>query len=93
MRYARRINYVDAVQYTGDNIKEVADFMGVTEDALKPHNIPNTDDCDCIDFLTPNGVVMAFKGDWVCRDSSGKYYPCIDEVFRATYYVNGEGND
>ena len=84
MRYARKILYVDAVQFNGKNIKEIADFMGIEdEDSLKSTQ-------EYLHIITPNGCVNAFIGDWVCRDSSGNYYPCIDEVFRATYYVEGE---
>ena len=34
---------------------------------------------------TPNGVVTAKMGDWICMDVEGLYYPCVDSVFRKTH--------
>ena len=30
-------------------------------------------------------VVVAMPGDWIVRDVSGKYYPCLVDIFEATY--------
>ena len=86
MRYARKINYVDAVQYNGENWEEIRKFVD-----WKPGcGIYPTHKFGPIQIETPSGPTNANPTDWVCRDSSGKYYPCIDEVFRATYYVDEE---
>ena len=83
MRYKRRINYIDAVRWTGENKDEIEKFANgeiVTEDIVR----------DNIVLTTPNGKVMAKKGDWICRDAMGKLYPCNSEVFRVTYVVDNE---
>ena len=84
MRYQRRINYVDAVKWTGENKEEVEKFANGEIEA-------SDFDRDYIVITTPNGRVMAEKGDWICKDMLGKLYPCSDDVFRQTYYVE-EGN-
>lgn len=81
MRYMRKINYVDAVRWTGENKEEVERFAN--------GEIELSDfDRDYIVITTPNGRVMAEKGDWICKDSIGKLYPCSPEVFRMTYAVD-----
>ena len=81
MRYQRRINYVDAVRWTGENKDEVEKFAN--------GEIELSDfDRDYIVITTPNGRVMAEKGDWICKDGIGKLYPCSPEVFRLTYAVD-----
>lgn len=81
MRYKRRINYVDAVRWTGENKDEVEKFVNgeIVADDI---------DRDYIVITTPNGKVMAEKGDWICKDSIGKLYPCNSAVFRTTYAVD-----
>lgn len=86
MRYQRKINYVDAVRYTGDNWLEIREFVGFKPlgDVIPTHRFGP------IQIWTPNGPVDAHPGDWICRDAAGKYYPCSDDIFRATYYVEEE---
>ena len=81
MRYKRKINYVDAVRWTGENKEEVEKFAN--------GEIEATDfEGDYYILTTPNGKVIAEKGDWICKDSIGKLYPCSPEVFRMTYAVD-----
>lgn len=84
MRYQRKINYVDAVHYTGENWLEIREFVGFKPlgDVIPTHKFGP------IQITTPNGPVDAHPGDWICRDAAGKYYPCSDDIFRATYYVD-----
>ena len=87
MRYQRKINYVDAVRYTGDNWPEISKFVEYTPlgDVVPAHHKSGP-----LSIKTPNGYVDAYPGDWICRDAMGKYYPCADDIFRATYYVEEE---
>ena len=81
MRYKRKVDYVDAVRWTGENKEEVERFAN--------GEIELSDfDRDYIVITTPNGRVMAEKGDWICKDAIGKLYPCSPEVFRMTYAVD-----
>ena len=81
MRYKRKVDYVDAVRWTGENKDEVEKFAN--------GEIELSDfDRDYIVITTPNGSVMAEKGDWICKDAIGKLYPCSPDVFRMTYAVD-----
>lgn len=83
MRYKRRIDYVDAVRWTGENKEEVEKFAN--------GEVEISDfDRECIVITTPNGQVIAEKGDWICKDAIGKLYPCNPVVFRMTYIVEQE---
>jgi len=37
------------------------------------------------DISTLEGVMHAGYGDWIIRGVKGEFYPCRDDIFRATY--------
>ena len=41
-------------------------------------------------IATPGGVMHAYRGDWIIRGIAGEFYPCRDDIFRATYEPAGE---
>ena len=84
VRYQRKIDYVDAVRYLGDNWPEIRGFVEYTPLG----DVVPTREFGPLRIRTPNGYVEAYPGDWICRDAAGKYYPCSDDIFRATYYVD-----
>ena len=84
-KYMRKVNYVEAVRWTGENRIEIDEFT-----QSNPGEI-FWDFIDGISIKTPNGRVTAKKGDWICKDMMGKLYPCSDDVFRQTYHV-GDGD-
>lgn len=38
-----------------------------------------------IDIPTLEGVMKASMGDWVIEGINGEFYPCKDDIFKATY--------
>ena len=36
-------------------------------------------------IATLEGVMHARPGDWIIRGVAGEFYPCRDDIFRATY--------
>jgi len=38
-----------------------------------------------ISIPTPEGVMVANRGDWIIRDVKGELYPCKNDIFEATY--------
>lgn len=81
MKYYRKVNFVEAIPWTGCNPAQVKEFA--KEQPVKFEN-------DDVILFTPNGSVSAHRGDWICRDAMGFLYPCSDTIFRRTYYV-GDG--
>lgn len=75
-KYRKKPVVIEAVQWTGYNIKEIADF---TEGNIAI----NTDDRLCI--FTLEGVHMALVGDYIIKGIKGEFYPCKPDIFEQTY--------
>ena len=41
-------------------------------------------------IASPLGVMHARRDDWIIRGVDGEFYPCRDNIFRATYEPVGE---
>lgn len=74
-----------AVQWDGTNIAELDYFTAARFDAFTE---PDPDDPEAtaavLDARHSTWVLMR-TGDWVVKGVQGEFYPCRDDVFRATY--------
>ena len=69
---------VQAVQWTGDNYEEIANFVG--------HNsFRHSFEKDSVIIETLEGNHYARKGDWIIRGINGEFYPCKPDIFEKTY--------
>lgn len=68
---------IEAVQWTGDNVKEVMDFMGWRN--------ASHDQRSGLNIHTLEGTHHATPGDWIIRGVKGEFYPCKPDIFAATY--------
>ncbi|MCG2963705.1 hypothetical protein KZ308_28620, partial [Escherichia coli] len=64
-------------QYTGDNINDVARFVGD-----EPNWSPLS---DSYDIETLEGTMTAQHGDWIIKGVQGEFYPCKPDIFKQTY--------
>lgn len=74
MKYRKKPVVVEAVQWTGENVKEIATFMGiesVTYD-LNTHNLS---------IVTLEGIMEASKDDYIIKGVQGEFYPCQARYF------------
>lgn len=71
---------IQALRWTGSNQAEVADFMGAS-----PAFGTDLEGAAWVEIETLEGVMRANKGDWIIRGVRGEFYPCRDDIFRATY--------
>ncbi len=82
MKVKERPVEVEAVQWTGDNFKEVSGFVGHRYLWVMP-------DRDLIMQVPEDGCIKAeYKvkiGDWIIKDARGKIYPCQDDNFKRAY--------
>lgn len=69
---------VQAVQWTGNNYEEIADFIGHVHSVYYL-----TDEYIIID--TPEGDRCLRKGDWIIQDVNGELYPFKPDIFEQTY--------
>lgn len=70
---------IEAMQFTEADKNKVFNWVGGNRyadfDASKP----------VLKIETLEGVMTVSIGDWVIRGVRGEFYPCKDEIFRATY--------
>ena len=77
MKYRKKPVVIEAVQWTGENLKEVLDFM-------KWRNASH-DDVGGLVIHTLEGTHSARVGDWIIKGVQGEFYPCKPDIFEQTY--------
>lgn len=78
---------VEAVKWTGDNLYEVIELIGLHESAKK---WTWDDYCDVVKeeglkIFTLEGAMMASIGDYIIKGVNGECYPCKPDIFEKTY--------
>ena len=69
---------VEAVQWTGDNVKEISEFT------KEPHISYELGSCK-MSIMTLEGIIEASKGDYIIKGVRGEFYPCKPDIFAETY--------
>ena len=77
MKFRKKPVVIEAVQWTGINIKEMFDFADWV--------ISISDREKTIEIKTLEGIMMANKGDWIIKGIQGEFYPCKPDIFKETY--------
>lgn len=77
MKFIKKPIPIEAVQWTGDNVDEIMNFMG--------DNPPVFDYWNRITIQTLEGEMKASVGSWIIRGPKGEYYPCRQDIFEETY--------
>lgn len=85
MRFRKRLNEIEAVQWTGDNIDEVREFV---EGIQVRHDIEK----EQIRIML-GGLYVALPGDWVVRSAYGNYIIYQDAMLKANYEPIGGENE
>ena len=75
MKYRKKPVIIDAIQWTGKNIKEIKDFCPTVID------IPPAP----IEIPTLEGNHTALINDFIIRGIHGEFYPCKPDIFEKTY--------
>ena len=74
-KYRKKPIEIEAIQYTGENAKEVINFVN--------SNI-KVEDVDLI-INTLEGDMTISNGDFVIKGVNGEFYPCKPDIFEKTY--------
>jgi len=80
MKYVKKPIEVDAIQYTGDNMTAILEFMIVNNVS---HDL--VVDGDDIRIETLEGIMLTNVGDYIIVGAYGEPYPCKSYIFDATY--------
>lgn len=83
-RFRKRPIEIEAIQLTNDTTPDkVAHWCG---GRVAPHPDKNfTFGPLVIEIDTLEGTMRAEPGDWIIQGVAGEFYPCRDDIFRATY--------
>lgn len=92
MKYRKIPVVIDAVQWTGENQREMFDFLTnyeKTDDYMSTsgeHFIINHNAVKGgLVIKTLEGEHIASIGDYIIRGVAGEFYPCKPEIFEKTY--------
>ena len=86
MKYRKKPVIIEAIQYDGSNLKEIAEFVGTDLSMVD-------DDVNLSLFpviKTLEGDMLISKGDYVIKGVQGEFYPCKPDIFKETYEFVGE---
>ena len=71
---------IRAVQWTGDNLREIVDFVGVKNLVWNGRR----GDVN-LSIHTLEGNLHIEVGDWIICGVKGEFYPCKPDIFEETY--------
>ena len=79
MKFRKKPVVIEAIQWTGDNLKEIEGFINQG----KPWG--NLSNPEGLIIHTLEGDHRADKGDWIIKGIHGEFYPCKPDIFAKTY--------
>lgn len=90
-QYRKKPVTIEAVQWTGSNLREVITFTDGPPDTRTQHagmmweNYEDLVRRDGLKIFTLEGAMLASPGDWIVKGVKGEFYPCKPDIFAATY--------
>lgn len=87
MKFRKKPVVIEAIQWAGDNLREVIEFTGRHESA-KEWSWAHFEEVvanNGLKIFTLEGSLKASVGDWIIKGIQGEIYPCKSEIFEATY--------
>lgn len=79
LRYRKLPVEIEAVQFDGANVREIAEFLGYNPYAR------NEQAWDGLVVRTLEGNMRVSVGDYVIKGIQGEFYPCKPDIFETTY--------
>ena len=93
MKFRKKPVVIEAVQWTGDNLRQVITFTdGPPETRTTYAGMVWDEYADLVKreglkIFTLEGKMNAGIGDWIIKGVKGEFYPCKPDIFAATYEV------
>lgn len=91
MKFRKKPVVIEAVQWTGDNLRQIIAFTDgppvtrTTNAGMKWDEYADLVKREGLKIFTLEGAMMATEGDWIIRGIKGEFYPCKPDIFEATY--------
>lgn len=79
-RYTKKPVQIEAVQWDGENRKEIFDFC-----SLSYFNTELETGALKLMIQTLEGAMTASVGDYIIKGIKGEFYPCKPDIFEMTY--------
>ena len=87
-KYVKKPIVIEAMQWTGENRKELFDFCSKSYIHYMPgSNVPE------LRVQTLEGSMIASVGDYIIKGIHGEFYPCKPDIFAKTYDEYDESNE
>ncbi len=80
MKYMKKQVIVQAIQWSGDNKKEISSFID-----SKNHTFASSEPYDTLIIHTLEGDHRATVGDYIIKGVQGEFYACKPDIFELTY--------
>ena len=89
MKYRKKPVVVEAIQWNGDNLAEVINFV---DRKVLLYNFLRFENHEEIELMieTLEGNHLVTKGDYIIKGVKGEFYPCKPDIFEQTYEMVGE---
>lgn len=86
-KFRKKPVVIEAVRWSGNNLREVINFTGLHPSANKWswEEYEQVVAREGLKIFTLEGPLIATEGDWIIRGLRGEYYPCKCDIFEATY--------
>lgn len=86
-KYRKKPVVIEAIEWAGDNLKEVLDFTGRNPSVVDWSfaKIAKLVDREGLKIFTLEGSHNASIGDMIIKGVAGEFYPCKPEIFKETY--------
>ena len=84
-RYRKKPVEIDAIQFTGGNSVQVAQFITDGGGTFRADTHPRDGAQDVFYIRTLEGDMRAVDGDWIVKGVQGEFYPVKADIFEATY--------
>ena len=86
-KYRKRPVVIEAIQWTGKNLREIIDFTGL-DDSIKHSSWEEYEALvkkEGLKIFTLEGIHMASINDYIIKGVAGEVYPCKPDIFEKTY--------
>ena len=83
MNYRKKPVVIEAVQWTGLNLKEIEEFAKNSKSAVQYSEEKG------LLILTLEGMMEASVGDYIIKGVGSELYPCKPDIFLKTYEIAG----
>jgi len=87
MKYRKKPVVIEAIIWTGANLREIIDFTGLHKSAAKWtwEEYVKIVEREGLKIFTLEGPMVASVGDYIIRGVKGEFYACRPDIFAMTY--------